>query len=313
MTRVDRLMAYLVMFQSRDLVRAQDLAERFEISERTVYRDIDALCEVGVPIYGVAGEGYRLMDGYYLRPVTFSPEEARALALALSMFTGFSVEGKTQKAAEHARDKIQAILPNRQRQEIDALSAVLNFFAMPQPQIDFDDRKLLAIQQAIHDSKPIDLTYHSLSGNKPSQRIIEPIRLEMINHAWIVRAYCRLRKDIRSFNLARIEQYQTLEQTFTPRKIGRSRPKEEEFDIVVRFEHEVVRWVRERQHTSFVREEEPTNEGIIMIYRVPSWGVVGGWLLGWGDQMEILAPSHLREQLLQMGQRIAEKHRNQAR
>ena len=99
MTRVDRLMAYLVMFQSRSLIRAQDLAERFEISERTVYRDIDALCQVGVPIYGVAGEGYRLMEGYYLPPVTFSPVEARALALALSMFMGFSVEGVTRQAA----------------------------------------------------------------------------------------------------------------------------------------------------------------------------------------------------------------------
>ena len=151
MTRVDRLLAYLVMFQSRDLIRAQDLATHFEISERTVYRDIDALCEVGVPIYGVAGEGYRLMDGYYLPPVTFSPEEARALALSLSMFMGFAADGVTRKSAGSARDKIQAILPQRQKREVEALTAVLRFYAMPQPQIDFDDRKLLTIQQAIYD------------------------------------------------------------------------------------------------------------------------------------------------------------------
>ena len=102
MNRVDRLIAYLVMFQSRSLIRAQDLAAHFEISERTVYRDIDALSQVGVPIYGVAGEGYRLMEGYYLPPVTFSPAEARALALALSMFIGFSVEGETWDSAETA-------------------------------------------------------------------------------------------------------------------------------------------------------------------------------------------------------------------
>ena len=308
MTRVDRLMAYLVMFQSRELVRAQDLAERFEISERTVYRDIDALCQVGVPIYGVAGEGYRLMDGYYLQPVTFSIEEARALALALSMFTGFSTEGVTQKSAENARDKILAILPNRQKQEVDALTAALHFYAMPLPQIDFDNHKLLAIQQAIHEHKLLKLTYHSLADNKKSQRIVEPIRLTMINHAWLLRAYCQLRKDERNFNLARIDSYQMLDESFTPRNVDLPRPKEEEFDIEVRFDHAVVRWVRERQHISFVREQTETDDGVVMIYRVPSWGVIAPWLLGWGDQMTIMTPHHLRNQILQMARRIVEKH-----
>ncbi len=308
MTRVDRLIAYLVMFQSRSLIRAQDLAERFEISERTVYRDIDALCQVGVPIYGVAGEGYRLMEGYYLQPITFSVEEARALALALSMFKGFSVDGVTRKSAENALEKIQAILPNRQKQEVEALMAALNFYARPQPPIDFDDQKLLAIQQAIHDNKLIDLTYHSLADNKQTQRIIEPIGLAMINHAWILTAYCRQRQDIRNFNLARIEQYQILEQSFPPRNNSQPRLTEEEFDIEVRFDHGVVRWVRERQHLSFVREQQPTDDGIVMIYRVPSWGVIAAWLLGWGDQMTIISPPHLRNQVLQMGRRIVEKH-----
>ncbi|MEM7034871.1 MAG: YafY family protein [Chloroflexota bacterium] len=310
MNRVDRLMAYLVMFQSRGLIRAQDLAVRFEISERTVYRDIDALCQVGVPIYGVAGEGYRLMDGYYLPPITFSPEEARALALALSMFMGFSVDGVTRKSTEDTRDKIQAILPNRQKQEVEALTAALNFYAMPQPQIDFDDQRLLAMQQAIHDNKLIDLTYHSLADDKQTKRVIEPIALAMINHAWILKAYCRLREDVRNFNLARVEQYQVLEQPFIPRNATRPRFPEEEFDIVVRFDHDVVRWVREQQHLSFVREEQSTDEGIVMLYRVPSWGVIAPWLLGWGDQMTIVAPRHLRDRILQMARRIVEKHTN---
>lgn len=310
MTRVDRLIAYLVMFQSRDLIRAQDLAERFEISERTVYRDIDALCEVGVPLYGVAGEGYRLMEGYHLRPVTFSPEEARALALALSMFKGFSVEGATRRSAERAEDKIRAILPKRQKQEIEALTAVLNFFALPQPQIDFDDQKLLTLQQAIQNHTLLDITYHSRGNHQQTQRIVEPIRLTMINHAWLLRAYCRLRQEIRSFNLARIDRYTLLDQSFTPHSIEPARPPEQEFEIVVQFEREVVRWVRERQHVSFVREERPdTDDGsTIMVYRVPSWRVMEAWLLGWGDQMKIIAPHHLRDQLRQMAQRMVEKH-----
>lgn len=308
MNRVDRLMAYLVMFQSRGLIRAQDLAEHFEISERTVYRDIDALCEVGVPIYGVAGEGYRLMDGYYLPPVTFSPEEARALALALSLFMGFSVEGVTRKSAENARDKIQAILPNRQKKEVEVLTAVLNFYAMPQPEIDFDDKKFLAIQQAINSKKLLDLTYHSFADNRQTQRIVEPIKLAMINHTWLLTAYCRLRADVRNFNLARIEAYQLLEESFSPRIKPKPRVPEEVYDVVVQFDYDVVRWVRERQHTSFVREERLANDGVVMIYRVPSWGVIGPWLMEWAGQMTIISPPHLRDKLLQIGRRILEKH-----
>lgn len=308
MTRIDRLMAYLVIFQSRDLVRAQDLAERFEISERTVYRDIDALCEVGVPLYGVAGEGYRLMDGYYLPPVTFSPEEARALALALSMFKGFSIEGESHQSAESAQDKILAILPNRQKKEVETLTAVLNFYAMPQPQIDFDDQKLITIQQAIQEHKLIDLTYHSIADNKQTQRVIEPIELAMINHTWLLTGHCRLREGVRNFNLARIDQFQVLDQEFAPRNVSRSRFPEEQYDVVVRFEHEVVRWVRERQHFSFVREAQSAEDGVTMIYRVPAWRVIGAWLLGWGDQMTIVEPRHLREQILQMAQRLTENH-----
>ncbi|MEM7114700.1 MAG: YafY family protein [Chloroflexota bacterium] len=310
MTRTDRLMAYLVMFQSRGLIRAQDLAARFEVSERTVYRDIDALCQVGVPIYGVAGEGYRLMDGYYLPPIMFSPEEARALVLALSMFMGFTVDGVTRASAENARDKIQAILPNRQKEEVEVLTAVLNFYAMPQPQINFDDQKLLAIQQAIQNNQLIDLAYHSLAGNTQTKRVVEPIRLAIINHTWLLKAYCRLRKDVRNFNLARIDQYQVLEQTFALHKVNQPPSPEEEFDVVVRFEHEVVRWVRERQHLSFVREEQPTADGVVMRYRVPSWRVIDSWLLGWGDKMTIIAPHHLRNQILQMAQRMVKKHDN---
>ena len=308
MTRVDRLLGYLLMFQSRDLIRAQDLAERFEISERTVYRDIDALSQVGVPIYGVAGEGYRLMEGYYLPPVTFTPEEARALALALSMFAGLAKDGETRRSAETARDKIQSILPNRQKNEVDALQAVVNFYALPQPQVDFDDQKFLSILQAIREQRPIDLTYHSLAGNEQTRRTIEPIRLTMINHAWMLTAYCRLREGVRNFNLARIDRYRLLAEPFAPHDVDEGRPPEEEFEVVVRFDNEAVRWVRERQHMSFVREDRPMADGVVMVYRVPSWGVIMAWLLGWGNQMTILAPSHLRERLLQMAQRMAERH-----
>ena len=108
MNRIDRLLGYLLMFHGRRWVRAQDFAAKFEISERTVYRDMQALGEVGVPIISSPGEGYRLMEGYYLPPIMFTQAEARALFLSVSMLTGLAKTGETKQAAQAALEKIRA-------------------------------------------------------------------------------------------------------------------------------------------------------------------------------------------------------------
>ena len=101
MNRVDRLFGILLQLQQRRRVRAQDLAARFEVSERTIYRDMTALCEVGVPITALPGEGYELMEGYYLRPLVFTPEEAGALSLAAQMFLS-QASGRVAAAGQRA-------------------------------------------------------------------------------------------------------------------------------------------------------------------------------------------------------------------
>ena len=310
MNRVDRLIAYLVMFQSRDLLRAQDLATHFEISVRTVYRDIDALSQVGVPIYGVGGEGYRLMEGYYLPPVTFSPEEARALALALSMFVGFSVEGETQKSAENVRDKIRSILPNRQKREVEALQTILDFYAIPQLRLDFDDQQFVDFQRAIHEHKLVRIVYHSFASNEKTERIIEPLSLVMLNRNWLLAAYCRLREDVRNFNLARVDRYSVLAQSFTPRAVPSRTFRDKTLEVHVQFDHEIVRWVRERQHFSFNDEMSTNADGVVMTYIVSGWDAICPWLLGWGDKMRIVAPRYLRDRVAETARRMVENNTN---
>ena len=308
MNRVDRLIAYLVMFQSRELLRAQDLADRFEISVRTVYRDMDALSLAGVPVYGVGGEGYRLMEGYYLPPITFSPEEAQALALSLSMFLGFSAEGKTQKSAEDVLEKIRSILPKRQRREVDALQTILEFMAFPQLQVDFDNRQFVDFHHAIREHKLVRVVYHSLGSDERTKRIIEPLSLLMLNRTWILTAYCRLRKSVRNFNLERVEQYSVLAETFTPREKPPREYREQNLEIQVRFDHEVVRWVRERQHFGFVEEVGGTAAGVVMRYLVSDWDAISPWLLGWGANMQIISPDDLRDRIAETARLMAAKN-----
>ena len=194
MNRVDRLMGYLLLFQSRGLMRARDFAEQFEISERTVYRDIQVLSEVGVPIMAMPGEGYRLMEGFYLPPIAFSPEEARALYLAVSMLSGFSSPGETQSAAVSALEKIRAVLPVTTLRQVVALQAIINFYAIPGPTLNFDDQTFLTLQEAIYERRVVHLRYHAQHTNQVTTREVEPAEFVFLDKAWMLSGYCRLRR-----------------------------------------------------------------------------------------------------------------------
>lgn len=309
MNRIDRLLGYLLLFQSRGLLRAQDFAAKFEISERTVYRDIQALCEVGVPIMAMPGEGYRLMEGYYLPPIIFSEAEARALFLSISMLTGLTKEGGTKQAASAALEKIRAVLPQATLVQVETLQAVLGFYAVARPPLDLDNPAFVQLQQAIYQRRVIHLRYHAPDNNQITERDVEPLQLAYVDNTWILAAYCRLRQDQRHFRLDRIDQLTIKTETFMVREIILSRLPAGNQRIVVRFDPSIVRWVRETQHFSFVEEWENTDPGgIMMLYQVESFRQIAGWLLSWGDHMEILEPAELRAEIAQTAASILKHH-----
>ncbi|GAB4452932.1 MAG: YafY family protein [Anaerolineae bacterium] len=305
MNRVDRLMAYLLLFQSRGLMRAQDFAGEFEISERTVYRDIQALCEVGVPIVAMPGEGYRLMEGYYLPPISFSADEARSLYLAISMLVGLTPPGPTQQAATSALEKIRAVLPEATLRQVEALQSVIRFYAFPRPSLTFDDKTFLTLHEAIQQRKIVRLHYHAFS-NEITERDVEPLELAYFDNTWILSGYCRLRQGPRHFRLDRIDRLVLRDEQFKPRELGshQQSPGQERQTVVVRFDPAVTRWVRERQHFNLV---EARDEGV-MVYRPSSFEQIEGWLLSWGDKMEVLEPAELRERLAATAARVLAQH-----
>lgn len=311
MNRLDRLLGYLLILQGRSLVRAQDLARRFEISERTVYRDMEALSEVGVPIVGLPGEGYQLLPGYYLPPIMFNESEARALSLAVSMLTGFTKRGETNQAAQSALEKIRAVLPKATLAQVEALRAVLGFYSIRQPPLNLDDPQFLRLQQAIQQQRVVHLHYHALHDNQVTERAVEPLHLAYLDQAWVLTAYCRLRQDQRNFRLDRIDRLTVTKEIFTPRTVAPQGRPTAGIQVAVRFDGAVVRWVKEAQHFSFRQAEPGAIDGsTVMHYLVHDFGQIRGWLLGWGDQMEVIAPPELRQELLQTALQIAERHRD---
>src|SRR5919109_697697 len=128
MNRTDRLLAIILELQGKGRQRAEDLAETFETSKRTIYRDMLALGEAGVPIVSIPGRGYSLMKGYFLPPLSFTTDEATMLLLG-SDFMAQNFDAQYRQAALSAGRKIAGVLPEKLRDEVDYLQSSIRFIA----------------------------------------------------------------------------------------------------------------------------------------------------------------------------------------
>lgn len=285
------------MLQSKKRVRAEDIARRFEISVRTVYRDMAALSEIGVPVLGTPNDGYRLMDGYFLPPLVFTPDEASALVLSAKMLT-VEAGPRLQADAKNALDKLRAALPELTRSRVREQTEVLQFYA-PDRVLDPRATKVLDFQRAVWEHRLVQMHYYSLANNETLARTIEPLALTYANGAWYVTGYCRLRKEQRSFRLSRVEGYNVLDTRFKPRTVA-AREKET-VTVVVRFDTDVIRQIEERQHYGFKKRREAN-----FLYQVHDVREMKSWVLGWGAAAEVIEPPELRDMILNEAQRLVE-------
>ncbi|NMA70582.1 MAG: YafY family transcriptional regulator [Firmicutes bacterium] len=205
MTKGDRLAAILITLQSRELVRAQELAERFEVSVRTIYRDMQALSEAGVPVMAIPGTGggYRLMDGYRLPPLTFTTEEALALLLAQIALAQLE-QGPFAEAGRRAMDRILAVLPEHVRAGVlsmERLMAVRGSGAM-QPR---ERTWLGTLLAALWTRRRVRLLYRKPLAEEAEWRLVDPYGIGFGFGRWYVPGWCHLRQAPRTFRLDRIE------------------------------------------------------------------------------------------------------------
>ncbi|HEX8597352.1 MAG TPA: YafY family protein [Chloroflexia bacterium] len=296
MNRIDRLFAILVMLQTKPPVRAQDLARRFEVSERTIYRDIASLYESGVPVVSLPAKGYALMPGYYLPPLVFTADEAAAIFLGARLLVS-QATGNLPRHAEHALSKVAAVLPGEARHRVESLTQMVQFYK-PEVRFDFEDPTISMFLQAISERQVVYFRYHSYRSNVVTERELEPANLTYSRGAWYASGYCRMRRGVRSFRLDRIDELRLLEERFEPNPVGSEERQEEMVTVEVRFAPEIVRWVHERQHFGFVSEEaSPDGAGVVMTYLVDRPQEMLPWLLSWGAASEVLSPPELRDRI----------------
>lgn len=210
MNRVDRLMGIVTALQSKKHLSAEAIAQRFEISVRTVYRDIRALDEVGVPVGFEPGRGYFVMQGYFLPPVVFSNEEANALALMEPLVARFADKGIRQHYSS-ALNKVKAVLKNGQRDKMEQMHERVQALRPSCLQNDFD--YLEKIQNAIV-SKTILRVQYENAAQENSCREVEPIGLIFYSLNWHLIGWCWKRTEYRDFRVSRIQNLQVTNEPF---------------------------------------------------------------------------------------------------
>lgn len=203
----------LTVLQSKRLIIAREMAERYEVSIRTIYRDIHSLRLAGVPIGEEEGRGYFLVEGYRLPPVMFTTGEARAL-LTTSKLLNYHTEDSLRQNYESALLKIKAVLSLNDKDKLDFLDSRIGFQKPWAPTSLYLD----SIQHSITESEKLKIKYQAREEEQISERIIQPYAVYFSGAVWSTIAFCELRQEMREFRLDRIKELKNQHTHFNPDK-----------------------------------------------------------------------------------------------
>lgn len=210
--RISRLTAIVTQLQTKRLVTATELAAQFAVSVRTIYRDIRALEEAGIPLYVEEGKGYSIMEHYRLPPVMFTESEASALILAEQLVL-INKDASLVKEYSAAIDKIKAVLLPTAKDKANLLAERTQFNQIKG--IERTSSHLSALQFALTNFLLTKIAYTN-QADETTNRMVEPFALLSTREQWLLVAWCRLRKEFRYFRLDRISKLAVLSERFTP-------------------------------------------------------------------------------------------------
>lgn len=208
MNRVDRLMGILTVLQSHKFVMAEKLSAKFGISVRTVYRDVKALMEIGIPVSFEVNKGYFIVQGYFLPPVSFSQNEANALILVASLADRFA-DKSIARYSDNALQKIRAVLRQSDKEKSEELGDRIRVLNVPQTERNY----LSEIQSAITGKIILQIEYTDSQQQKTS-REVEPIGMIYYTDQWHLIAWCWKRNDYRDFKVNHIHTLRLTPKSF---------------------------------------------------------------------------------------------------
>lgn len=303
MNRIDRIAAILIQLQSKRVVKAADIAGRFNISLRTVYRDIKTLEEAGVPIIGEAGVGYSIMDGYRLPPVMFTREEATAF-LTAEKFVEKLTDAHTVAHHQSAMYKVRAVLRSVDKnmlEDMDGHIAVLK--SRGKRHIDMDRNSLQPILNGIINKNLLAIDYFAHHNQQHSTRKVEPVGIFFLDGYWHLIAYCRLRNDYRDFRIDRIKKLYITDEYFDQQHptlkeyLAQVATEQKLHTVVMNVDKRIVMYINEQKYYNGFVSEEIYGESVEMTFLTHSIEGFARWYLMFGDQAQIIRPEYLKERI----------------
>ena len=303
MNRIDRISAILIQLQTRRVVKAQDIADRFSISLRTVYRDIKTLEEAGIPIIGEAGVGYSLVDGFRLPPVMLTREEATAF-LTAEKLVGQLADNAVKTDFTSAMYKIKAVLKSTEKdflEDIDSSIRVLKSRRQVSNPLELNllqnTLKSIAEKQALH------INYFTYYRQEDTERIVEPVGVFYLDNYWHLIAYCRMRNDYRDFRLDRISGIRLTDLPFTKEHptlqqyLDRGHKEHNANEVIIQVNKRVHTYLENQKYYNGFISEEFKGDKVEMHFLTAYLTGFARWYLMFADEACIIKPNELKEKV----------------
>lgn len=309
--KIDRLLSIIVILLNKDNITAKELANRFEVSVRTIYRDIETINLSGIPIVSNQGRdgGFSILDNYKMNHQLLTLDDMTSIVVALKNIGNFS----DNKHIDLTIDKISNIVPKDKKEEFTYHFNELIICDLPwgYRANSEDKEKYKIIYEGIIKEKLLDIGYINRDGDITERRI-EAMSLVLKGLNWYVFSYCHLRNDYRFFKLSRIHKVKLLEESFNRREVSyedfknKNIYKNNMVDLVLKFSPEVQQRVGEFLHEENIKIDE--NGYIVVRISFPEDEWVYSMILSYGEFVEVLEPHYIKEIIKDRAQKIYEKY-----
>ncbi|WP_274649115.1 helix-turn-helix transcriptional regulator [Paenibacillus humicola] len=315
--KLDRLLAITMLLLNRRRVGAKELADRFEVSLRTIYRDLETINQAGIPIVSYAGAngGYEIMDQYRIERQYLSLDELQSIIIALQ---GMRSSYDEQDIGA-LLDKVGALTAKAEPGAVTDPHGQLIVDINPWHAGSREDKEMLAdLKTAIRSTRLIRFSYTTTQG-EDSERMCEPMGIVLKGYRWYLYGYCLLRRDYRIFRLSRIDRLTVLEETFTRRektleqldyRWNRTDDPPELVRLVLRFHPRAKARVRDYFDPS--RIETEADGSLLVTAEQPDEDWLYGMLLGYGPDVKVLEPESVARKVTALAGEIVRLYEKSA-
>lgn len=307
--KIDRLLAIVMLLLHNKKISAQDLAEYFEVSVRTIQRDIDTISAAGIPVFASKGKngGYSILENYKIDKNFLTEEEINSLVTVLKGFTKSYDNVKIKNIIE----KVNGLIPEENNHKVNSNNLIVDMSHWGNNEV--IKSKINLTNKALDKNKILSFDYTSMSSTF-TDRKVEPMSLVLKTSSWYLYAYCRYREDFRLFKLSRMKNLEIIDENFITREVPDNLPWEgswkserDKQKFIFKFSPKVIGKLGDYFDTEDIEISEDGSAVITVKYPEDEW--VYGMILSFGNDIEVLEPEHVKSIIKTKAEEIIKKYK----